>query len=478
MTQVLIVSAKSAERASWREACGSFGHGVSEASGPGDAATALERGAIDLVLVDLDLPRGAGWRLLEEHARRKDGPRVLAWSAEANVDDAVAAMQAGAAHFMERPRDEDLCRAALEQALATGPELPAAEECRRPADLLATEALDLESMLSGDPLVGRSGSMRRVQNQLERVARTPNTTTLVTGESGAGKEVVARAIHDQSARATGPFVAINCAALADSLVEAELFGYEPGAFTGGHAKGRKGLIAAAEGGTLLLDEIGELAPGLQAKLLRVLQERCYRRLGGAKDIAMDVRIVAATNRDLAAMVDEGSFREDLYYRLNVLSIQVPPLRERREDIPALAARFLVETAKTLGREFSGYSADALELLGAQPWMGNVRELKNTVERAAIFAEGDRIESADLFGAQEPLAASPRGNRLPSATGASCSDTASFQLLLDSVRLRDVEQRLIEHVLERVGGNRSQAARELGINRTTLYNKLRSYGLAS
>jgi len=280
---------------------------------------------------------------------------------------------------------------------------------------------------------------------------------LVTGESGVGKELVARAIHESSRRAERPFVAVNCAALTDNLLEAELFGYEPGAFTGGHPMGREGLFAAAAGGSLFLDEVGELDIQVQAKLLRVLQERCFRRVGGNVDIESDVRIIASTNRDLVAMVEAGAFREDLYYRLNVLSIMVPALRERREDIPLLAAHRLEQLGRELGRAFTGFSDTALERLAAHRWAGNVRELENAIERAAIFTLGGviRPEHLDLA----PIAPVP--------------DRAPAQ---DTWNLKRAEERLIRHVLAQCSGNRSRTARELGINRTTLYNKLRLYGV--
>ena len=297
---------------------------------------------------------------------------------------------------------------------------------------------------------------------------SPRTTVLVTGESGVGKELVARAVHEQSARAERPFVALNCAALAENLLEAELFGYEPGAFTGGRPAGHEGLIAAAEGGTLFLDEIGELALQLQAKLLRVLQERCYRRVGGNADRSMDVRIVASTNRDLVAMVEAGSFREDLYYRLNVLSIHIPPLRERPEDIAPISAHFLAQCSAELALEFADLSESALERLRGHRWPGNVRELRNAIERATVLCRDGRVTPEHLELA--PPAAT-RGARREGA------QETLVQLPLESWELRRMEEALIRRALEEFSGNRSRAARELGINRATLYNKLRAYGIA-
>ena len=313
-------------------------------------------------------------------------------------------------------------------------------------------------------MVGRSRLLQRTLRHVERAAATPRTTVLITGESGVGKELVARAVHERSARADGPFVALNCAALAENLLEAELFGYEPGAFTGGNPKGRRGLVAAAEGGSLFLDEVGELAPELQAKLLRVLQERAYRRVGGDVDHPIDVRFVASTNRDLVAMVEEGAFREDLYYRLNVLSIVVPPLRERPEDIEPIATHFLARFGEELERRFTGFSEAAMERLRGHPWPGNVRELKNTVERASILAQAGEV-LPDHLGL---TVGSPKSAGAP----------GRVDLPLVDWTLRHMEEALIRRVLDECAGNRSRAARELGINRTTLYNKLRSYGIGA
>ena len=244
-------------------------------------------------------------------------------------------------------------------------------------------------------LIGPSAALRRLREKITRVAAAPRTTVLVTGESGVGKEVVAKGIHARSERRDGPFIALNCAALTDGLLEAELFGHEPGAYTGASNKGRDGLFAAANGGTLLLDEIGELAPELQAKLLRVLQERCYRRVGGNKDQTTDVRIIACTNRDLSQLVEEGLFREDLYYRLNVLVLRVSPLRERRDDISPIALHLCDEIEREHGMTTGGLSEASLATLEAHSWPGNVRELKNAIERAAVECAGATIEPEHL-----------------------------------------------------------------------------------
>lgn len=314
-------------------------------------------------------------------------------------------------------------------------------------------------MSSAATVLARAPGSSELLERLRRTAAAGRTTVLVHGESGTGKELVARAIHELSPRGAGPFVALNCAALTEGLLEAELFGYEPGAFTGGDPKGREGLLHAAEGGTLVFDEIGELALALQAKLLRALQERSYRRIGAREERAFDVRILALTHRDLAAEVSAGRFREDLFYRLNVLSLSLAPLRARGADLAVLARGFLERAVAESGREVNGFSPQAWEAMQAHTWPGNVRELEHTIQRAVLLGSSPRVELQDL------ALCAPR------------SAATADVLALGDRSLRSVEQRLIERVLEETGGNRSRAASVLGIHRTTLYAKLRDYGIA-
>lgn len=310
-----------------------------------------------------------------------------------------------------------------------------------------------------DGLIGPSSSLQRLREKITRVAAAPRTTVLITGESGVGKEVVARAIHSRSDRQDGPFVALNCAALSEGLLESELFGHEAGAYTGASSKGREGLFAAAKGGTLLLDEIGELAPQLQAKLLRVLQERSYRRVGGNVDYETDVRVIACTNRDLPEMVEEGTFREDLYYRLNVLVLRAPSLSARPEDILPIANHLRSLKEAESGFETMGFSDAAEAALINHSWPGNVRELSNAIERACIECDGALIEAAHL--------------------GLAAPQDAPEDLENDSLDLniKNMEERLIRRALHATGGNRSRSALLLGVNRATLYNKLRTYEIA-
>lgn len=373
-------------------------------------------------------------------------------------------MRRGAATVLEKPIEPPDLRSALTRILE-------ARGVREERDRLREEVAQLRA----GPIVGTSPAIRRVLEHVERVAATPRSTALITGESGVGKELVARAIHDLSERAEGPFVALNCAALAEGLLEAELFGYEPGAFTGGDPRGRDGLVAAAKGGTLFLDELGELDLSLQAKLLRVLQERSYRRVGGTLDLTMDARIVASTNRDLMEMVEAGTFREDLFYRLNVFSIVVPPLRERREDIHALGAHFLAQIGEELRRPFTGFAAGAVARLEAHAWPGNVRELRNAIERAAILTdEGGEIPASAIAPGDGAGEAGPRGGAARAGGVAPPLDAGALEE--GDLRLERMEEVLIRRALDVTSGNKGRAARALGIHRSTLYKKLEAYGI--
>jgi len=450
--RILVAGDDPEVRSQLARSCQALGHEALEASDDREAVE-LARGARpDLILLDVDMPPRRCLELLPELFELERRPQIVMVTSATDVPTAVAAMRAGRADFLEKPVRESTLSGVIERAC------DGRAAAREPDDERLKEEL---ARLRSGAIVGRSRALRTVLDQIQRVATTPRTTVLVTGESGVGKELVARAIHESSRRAGGPFVAINCAALAENLLEAELFGYEPGAFTGASPKGREGLFAAAEGGTLFLDEIGELAPGLQARLLRVLQERAYRRVGGCEDRDTDVRVIASTNRDLAAMVEARQFREDLFYRLNILSIVVPPLRARRDDVLVLAEHFLHRFAREFGRDLGGFDECARALLERHSWPGNVRELANAVERAALHAESGLITAADLG--------------LDGAAGPAPVEGARV-LPLDDFSLRGMEAALIRRALQEAGGNRSATARMLGVNRTTLYNKLRTYGI--
>ena len=426
---------------------------VSTADSALEAARSARDRCADVVLLDLDLDPSC--TILSELRSLAPAPAIVLMGTAVDVSTAVRVMRSGAIDVLEKPLDRETLRTSIERALRQRLD----SEHPRPARLEAATP-------GSGAIIGSSPLLRQTLDQVAKIAATDSSTVLVQGESGTGKELVARSIHESSRRAAGPFVALNCAALNESLVEAELFGYEPGAFTGADPAGRPGLIAAAEGGTLFLDEIGELPEALQAKLLRVLQERSYRRVGSDGDLPMDVRVVASTHRDLAGMVGEGTFREDLFYRLNVLSVRVPALRDRPEDIAALAEHFLHGFRAELGRKLAGFTPDALAALTRHSWPGNVRELRNTIERSTLLAAGTHIETADL--ALEPPAPDVLTPQPPPHDSIPLGDRS----------LKSVEEALIKKVLEEARGNRSRAARVLGVNRTTLYNKLRAYGLGA
>jgi two-component system, NtrC family, response regulator HydG len=411
-----------------------------------DGRAALERvqaGGVDLIVTDLKMPGLTGLELLRAAKAIMPDVDVILLTAFGTVEEAVQAMKDGAYDFLTKPfRREQLIKL-VDKALE-----------RR--DLIEqNKALkkQLEDIRAKGQMIGASPSFRRMLTLVEQVADS-SATILVQGESGAGKELVARAIHERSGRRAGPFVAVNCAALPETLLESELFGYEKGAFTG--AAGRKeGRFELANGGTLFLDEVADLSLVTQPKILRVLQEGEFERLGATRSIQVDVRIVAATNQDLADMVKDKRFREDLYYRLNVITVRVPPLRERHEDIRVLAQHYLRVYAAKNGRKLEGFSNEALERLESYAWPGNVRELENLIERTVLLARKDRIDAEDL---PEEVAGVKRPPR-----------DAILELV--GTPLADIEQRLLDETLRITGGNKTQAAKLLGIDVRTVARKL-------
>jgi two-component system response regulator HydG len=411
-----------------------------------DGRAALERvqaGGVDLIVTDLRMPGLTGLELLRAAKAIMPDVDVILLTAFGTVEEAVQAMKNGAYDFLTKPfRREQLIKL-VDKALE-----------RR--DLIEqNKALkkQLEDIRAKGQMIGASPSFRRMLTLVEQVADS-SATILIQGESGAGKELVARTIHERSGRRAGPFVAVNCAALPETLLESELFGYEKGAFTG--AAGRKeGRFELANGGTLFLDEVADLSLVTQPKILRVLQEGEFERLGATRTIQVDVRIVAATNQDLADMVKDKRFREDLYYRLNVITVRVPPLRERHEDIRVLAQHYLRVYAAKNGRKLEGFSNEALERLESYAWPGNVRELENLIERTVLLARKDRIDAEDL---PEEVAGVKRPPR-----------DAILELV--GTPLADIEQRLLDETLRITGGNKTQAAKLLGIDVRTVARKL-------
>jgi DNA-binding NtrC family response regulator len=425
-----------------------FGKQGVQVTACGSAEEALEQAAAsrqDVALLDLHLPGMDGIDLLARLKERQPELEAILLTAHSSVETAVQAMKRGAYDYLTKPfRHADL-------------EVHVAKAFEK-VQLLRREQQWLRQLSFESPryrLVGSSPAMQRIVRLIEKVAPT-ESTVLVRGESGTGKELVARAIHGNSPRREEPLVTINCAALTESLLESELFGHEKGAFTGA-VSAKPGLVEVAEGGTLFIDEIGEMAPGLQAKLLRVLEDGHYRRVGGTREVHADVRVVAATNRSLGEEIKTGRFREDLYYRLNVVSIELPPLRERREDIPLLIEHFL--TTRQIGPVRAQVGPEAMQALQEYSWPGNVRELANVLERAQILAENHLITPDDL---PETVLSSRR----PAA------DSGSG----DPRHLEEVERRHVQAVLQQEKGNKVHAARALGISRRSLYRLIEKYRL--
>jgi two-component system response regulator HydG len=407
----------------------------------------LEEPALDLVILDLRFGTHDGRELLSRVKRERPELEVIVVTGHASVESAVACMRAGAFDYLEKPfADVHRVRHTVHRAI----------ERRR----LVTRNHELERELGdrgeGPTLIAQAPAMRSLQRSLVNL-RHNESTVLIQGESGTGKELVARALHAGSPRRTGPFVPVDCGALPESIIESELFGHQRGAFTG--AVGAPGLVRVASGGTLFLDEIGEIPPAIQAKLLRVLQNREVRPLGAARPVAVDLRVVCATHRDLAAMVAAGRFRQDLYYRLNVVRLPIPPLRDRREDIPRLAQHFL-EQHRHPERPVRGFTPEALQALAAHDWPGNVRELENTVESALALARSDELDAADLV--------------LPSRGTA---EGAAAPVGAVPLSLAAYERAALERALHECGGDATAAARRLGIGRSTFYRKLAVHGIA-
>lgn len=421
------------------------GHDVTAAASGEEAIQLVAKRHYHLIITDLKMPGISGLEVLE--AVRRDDPEtaVILLTAFGTVEGAVEAMRKGAAHYLLKPlANPDELRLAVRRVL----------EERRLADEATTLRQATEAVFPFGEIVAGDPKMQAALD-LARSVAPADSTVLVTGETGTGKELVARLIHHWSPRADRAFVAVNCAALAESLLESELFGHEKGAFTGAIAQ-RRGRFELAHGGTLFLDEVGEMSPALQAKLLRVLQERTLERVGGTKTVTVDVRVIGATNRDLQQMVATRTFRDDLFYRLSVFPIPLPPLRERPSDIIPLAEHILGQVTRRLGKRIVGFSPDAAATLTQYRWPGNIRELQNVVERAAILCQADHIEPAHLnLSAPSP----PAADDAPKT-------------------LKDLEREAILAALAACKGNRRTAAEQLGIGLRTLYARLREYGMSS
>lgn len=425
-----------------------------EVTGAGDGAEAVKLisgNDYDLILTDLRMPGTDGMKVLEASLAKNPQPLCIILSAYGTVENAVEAVKRGAFDFVMKPVNLEQLSLILDRALAT----------RK----LQSENRELKKKLSQEKkstnIVAKSSVMQSIMELVKQVAPS-RATVLLTGESGTGKEVIAKALHDESFR-TGKFVAVHCAALPATLLESELFGHEKGAYTGANEM-RKGRFELASGGTLFLDEIGEIDLSTQVKLLRVLESRTFERLGGTETLTSDVRIVAATNRDLAKMVAEGTFREDLYYRLNVVSINLPGLRERKEDIPLLVKHFVDIVCKDNDRSVLQITPQAMDLLEKYDYPGNIRELRNTVERMVVLARGDTLDTADL-----PPQIREYKDNVQEITTPSAATEESVKLDLGGN-----ERKLIEQALISAKGNRTRAAEILGISRRTLHRRLNEY----
>jgi len=452
--RVLVVDDEKLIRWSVTERLQRSGYDVTSAESGEQALEMVAAAPPDVMLLDVKLPGIDGVQTLERALAIHPDVTVIMMSAHSTVDVAVEAMKHGAMDFLVKPFPFQALDAAVERAMSTS-------HTRRS---IATLTADRRSISALEQIIGGSAAMESVRSMVARLGASDATTVLIEGESGSGKEVVARAVHLRSARAEKPFLQVNCAALPEHLLESELFGHERGAFTDAHSQ-KHGLFETAAGGSVMLDEIGDLPPGGQAKLLRLLENKVFRRVGGVQELQSDVRIIAATNVDLEERVSEGRFRADLFFRLNVVRIRVPPLRDHLEDVPALAAHFVARFNQEMKRQVRGITPAAMDMLKAHAWPGNVRELRNVIERAFILHAGaDEIRPEHL---------SPEMRKTPLPRRA---DRLVPSISEDGLVLDEVERKLIVEAMERAGGNQSRAARLLGVSRDTLRYRLKKYGI--
>ncbi len=461
---VLIVDDEEAARYGIRRALSNFSFDLSEAGSVEAARPFISSKQPDLVLLDVNLPGQSGIEFLRELAAGENAPLVILITAYGSERMAVEAIRTGAYDYLSKPFDVDELRLVVKNALET-------VGLRRENKNLR-KRIELESERRGS-LLGDSEAIGRVRSIIEKVAET-DATVLVRGESGTGKELVARELHERNTeRRRGNFVAVNCAALPSELIESELFGHEKGAFTGAATR-RRGKFEQADGGTLFLDEIGDMSATVQAKLLRALEERRIERLGGSDSIPVDVRIVSATHRPLEQEIERGNFRADLFYRLQVVTIEIAPLRERREDIPALAEAFARQVAERYHVPQRTISSAALRRLIEYSWPGNIRELRNTMERAMILADGDELNALDLPEEVSGVARPRKADSAPPEEGDALYVPFTADFREDR---REFERRYIARCLEESGGNVTKAAAVLGMHRQSLQHKLRELGLA-
>jgi two-component system response regulator HydG len=456
MADVLIVEDNETLREGIGEVVERMDHVAHVASGGREGLELFDEHRPEMVITDLKMEDVDGMQVLREVADRDDEAIVMIVTAFGSIEKAVEAMKAGAFDFLPKPFPPELLREKIDKAMGVLDQRRENERLASENEMLrrdAGEAADVE-------IVGDSEPIQAIFGRIDKVAPA-DSTVYIHGESGTGKELIAKSIHENSPRADGPFVKVNCASLAESLLESELFGHEKGAFTGANER-RLGRFELADGGTIFLDEIGDISPNTQLKLLRVLQEHEIERVGGEKTIPVDVRVITATNKDLEQEVDEGRFREDLFYRLHIIPIEVPPLRERRSDIPLLVDHFIDRLADRTRSDVDGIAPDALEALKAYEWPGNVRELENSIEHALVFAEGDEIALSDL----PPAVTGQRGEDVLELPEGEDRDLPEI--------LEDLEKQLIVRAFRQADGVKTETARNLGIKTSALYYKLEKY----
>ncbi len=441
MINILVVDDEEPFRRLLKKELTRKGYAVEVAADGSEARSLLRDRSFDVVLLDIVMPGVDGISLMKELKEDLGSPAIIVLTGQATVETAVEAMKNGAYDYLTKPYKLDELVIIIDRAY----------EFSRLS--VKSKLLEQELVRKEPPLefIGQSRKIRDIFAIIQKVAPT-DSPVFIQGESGTGKELVANTLWRSSARKDAPFIALNCASLSENLIESEIFGHEKGAFTSAYQM-KHGLVEVADRGTLFLDEIGEMPVGLQAKLLRFLDSGEFRRVGGNKSLRVDVRVIAATNKDLSAAIKTGTFREDLYYRLNVINISIPPLRERKDDIPGLSRHFLKKYARKLSKAVADFSSDAMELLSAYRWPGNVRELENVIERAIIVCDKDMIGAEDLS--------------LPSYASVETSMNPS---------LEEMEKTYILQVLKEAGGNQSRASQLLGIDRKTLYLKLKKYGI--
>ena len=446
---ILIVDDEDLIRWSLRERLTKDGYDILEAGTVADALAQVSAD-VDLALLDFRLPDGDGLEILRRFKEQSPETLVILMTAFSTVENAVEAMKLGAFHYVNKPFNLDEVALLVEKALETS-------HLRREVRALRSSQ---GREFGFDSIIGASPAMVQIKALLGRIAASPASTVLLTGETGTGKDLAAKAIHYNSDRAARPFVNITASALPEQLLESELFGHERGAFTDARQQ-KRGLLETADGGTVFLDEIGEMTTGLQSKLLRFLEEKTFKRVGGLADIRVDVRVIAATNRNLDEEVKAGKFREDLYYRLQVMPVVLPPLRERHGDIPLLAAYYIDRFNREFRKRIRGVSAAATRLLEQYQWPGNVRELRNAIERAMLLNDREQLEPDDF-----------------TTLTRSVTTTTQFALPADGVNLEELERQLLVQALERAGGNQTQAAQLLGINRDQVRYRIEKFGLGA